>query len=203
MSKSGSSVNAHELEAFHREVEQHLGVTGELVAFGVSRTLRLDLRGRHVEVGTNGSYLWVTADLRWDTFPESTLLTYAPEDSYNRAKMLEDGSIPVKTGDPAFDRAYLLLGGAADAVAAALTPQARRVLLEFADLRPEVRGTDFGGDPLKVAHRVHVRSEPDLRLTGYGSSFVRLGTERFTPEHAVAVVERLTTCAERLEAILS
>ena len=203
MSKSSSSVNAHELEAFHHEVEQHLGVRGEIVAFGVSRTLRLDLRGRHVEVGTNGSYLWVTADLRWDAFPESALLTCAPEGSYNRAKALEDGTIPAKTGDPSFDQTYLLLGGAADAIAAALTPQARRVLLEFADLRPELQGTDFGADPPKAARRVHLRCEPDLRLTGHGSSFVRLGAERFTPEHAVGVAERLTACAERLEAALS
>jgi hypothetical protein len=200
MSMGGSGIGARELEAFQHEVEQHLGVSGTLTAFGVSRVLHVDLRGRHVDIGTNGSYLWVIADLRWTNFPEGALLSYAPEDSYRRGKMMEDGSIPAETGEPSFDHAYLLLGLGAAEAAAALPAQVRVALLEFADLRPEIRGQEIGGDPLRAVRRVHIRSEPDLRANPHSSYFVRLGTEHFTPEHAATTAQRLTKCAEALEA---
>jgi hypothetical protein len=203
MSKGGQGVNVQELLAFQHEVEQHLGATGDIVSFGVSKILRLGLRGRCVDIGTNGSYLWLTADLRWDGFPEGALLAYAPEGSYRRAKMLEGSPDPVMTGDQQFDKTYLLLGSGATQVMAAISAEVRRTLLESIDLRPEIRGVEIGGEPIKATRRVHIRSEPDLSVNGRGSSYVELGAERFTPKHAAEVAQRLTTSAERLEEALA
>jgi hypothetical protein len=168
---------------------------GALENCGVSRIWRgTSDSGRPVDIGTNGSYYWVTTDLVPSFFPGNVAIVSAPRGTYAREKWLEASPLPL-SGDDRFDSLFLALGDASHAVQW-LTPARRDAFVEAADIHPSLQLFD----PIALAPRVHLRCEPSVYRGGPGQWY-ELGSGPFTPENARDAAQRILTLAVRLETV--
>jgi len=151
-------------------------------------------------VGTNGSTLWLEADLGWPDFPEDATIIYAPVNSYMRSKLLESSPAAITTGDVAFDEAYLVGAKNIPDLLKRLSGKARETLLEYAELHLAISGFELKGMPPQIIRRVYVSSRPDVRDDEESSIFVELDTQRFTPEQCATWATQLVQLVTRLEA---
>ena len=191
-----------ERNAFLRAVEKLLGAPASFQSEGAARIMTTSLRGRQMDIGTNGAMLWINCDFVWPNLREDALFMCAPHGSYLRAKMIEDGDIPATTGDLRFDNAYLLLGPGGAGLAGELNKELRSVLLDFADLWPAFRLYEvvFGEPP---RHRPHIHVTPVLRDEPDFVGAVPMGTQRFTPEYCAIAADRTAALANALDAHLA
>lgn len=190
-------------ESFVREVLRELGLPGDVQGLGPSRTLRVEIEGRPVRVGANGSCVWVEVDLPQAAFPADATLFFAPAASYYRGKLLADGGTLHPTGDPAFDGTYLVLGEGGARAAARLTPGARAVLLEGARHQLEIHGVHSPADRQGPLARPVLRATPDLRAPGPERSDPAPGEENFTPAFAARAAREVAALAHRLVGCLA
>jgi hypothetical protein len=188
-------VRPAEVEAFLSEVGSELGVKMEVSEFGVSRILRCIVEGRSLSIGTGGSDYWVSADVLWPTFPRVTGICWAPEESYIRAKLLEDGTSPPSTGDAAFDGTYLLLGDGATELSHNLTAEVRRAFLEHESIHPGVKWLDM----TLMHEHLHVEARPPVRSGN--DRWPRLGEGQFTAKLAAGSLLRAASLASKIEEV--
>ena len=124
----------------------------------------------------------------------NTVILWAPDDSYARAKHLEEGPSPSKTGDSRFDATYLLRGNGAVELSRGLPAGVREILLVSASIHPEVKWQEL----TSLRERLHVHAQPPLqnRHKVPGPS---LGEALFTTECATVALQRAVELAERIE----
>jgi hypothetical protein len=181
----------NELENFLHQTASVLTVQASITEFGVSRTLRVELNQRIVEITTNGPMLWLFADFDWPGFPtDGTFITWAPEKSVLRAKLLEGPGAPGTTGDFHFDTTYLIHGPSAEQLSD-LHPEVIRTLLVHEPLRPHLTGQGLSHKYV-FYKRKHIRCEPSLFSGSDHPGIVKLGTERFKPDYVARWAEELS-----------
>ena len=186
-------------ESFIRDVGSLLGCAGPIRELGISRELTADVAGRPVEVGTNGSMVWLKAVLRWSELPlDGSSIVWAPEGSYVRAQFELDGE-KAQSGNEAFDRTFLILGPSAPQIAGLLDTGVD-VFLRFEGLRPSVETHEVLIDEARVRSRCHLRCQPDLFEGAPRPGFVEMGTERFLPTFAAEWARGVAELANSLEA---
>lgn len=169
---------------FAREVAAVMAVSHEhLGRRGGSRGVVTRLGGRVVELWTNGTVFWLIAELTLPDFPEEVAVVWAPEGTYVRAKLLEGGA-KIPTGDPGFDKVFLVCGTTGERVTPRLTSRVRTALLDNPGLQVDLQA-------------VEVRTQVHKRLHLHA----RAGTAGWTPEGAVVAVNELVDLANRLETV--
>jgi hypothetical protein len=189
----------NELEIFLREAESILEVSGIVTEYGVGRTLHFEIDQRHVEISTNGPMLWFVADVRWPDFPaDGTSISWAPEGSLLRIKLLEGPTTHCVTGLADFDSEFIIQGHSAERLRG--TPrEALEIFVANARLRPHLTGREIWLEPPPIRRRPHVRCDPDLSEDPGRAAMASLGTELFTPPNAARWAIETATFVESLE----
>lgn len=180
--------------AFVEAVATQLGESAPVViAAGVSTLVRLTQAGRSVQV-TARHHFEVELDLSLPGFASDTLVSFAPEGLYERAKLLEVGGEAARAlaAVPCFDRLFVVQGGHAATVVTALGRGGWDALVDAQAQRPDLLPVkfSFGEAPRPCLHvRARPALEPDARIDR--------GT--LAPSRAVAAVQAVLRLARSLE----
>ena len=193
----------NELEDFLNETAKILGTSGSISTFGVSRILSVSCNKRVVEIGTNGPMFWLQADFDWQDFPtDGTFISWAPDQSMLRTKLLEGPGSPVTTGNDRFDATYLIYGASSGKLLE-IHPQAIQLLLASEHLRPHLTGRGISYETLRWRKWKHIRCEPSLFTGPDRVGAVTLGAERYTPAFAALWAEELSTLVTELAGVVN
>lgn len=189
------------VDQFAAAVAEQLGLASTaLRRSGASAYLDATLGGNTLRLGCNGARVWITVPL-WPSLSSYRAgISWAPQDSYLRAKLTEERITLGLTNNPAFDNLYLIGGEDACALAANLPFAAQRLLVEHADIILALRDGHFDAPHPARSHEPQLRADLILHTPeGDRPGGVRLGEQLFTPAYAAACLRRIAALVAALE----
>jgi len=191
---------------FMASVRRELNRSEDVNSCYAAQLLRFSVPGREVEVGTTASSYWIKVGIDKLSIPEDVCFAFHPQGTYGRAAFESEGASLIPSGDPDFDRYYLLFGKERLDVEPLLTSAIRGLLVSFADVSASLNYVNLVFDragQLGAQEWAHLECRPPLcagNLQPVGGT--PMGTDWFTPGRCAGYTLRAIELAQKLESLL-